>query len=59
MQARVEVAKTYHDELGSSVVIEFFEQNFSEDAFVHFEYIHTAFRSIVNHREEGIARVTL
>lgn len=54
MQTCVEVAKKYHDELGSQQLVEVFEQNkaieglyyylgavvnFSEDAFVHFKYI--------------------
>eukprot|EP00957_Ditylum_brightwellii_P050315 3815641-Ditylum_brightwellii.AAC.1 len=54
MQVCVEVAKKYHEELGSEQLIEVFESNraveglyyylgaivnFSEDAFVHFKYI--------------------
>ncbi len=54
MQVCVEVAKKYHEELGSEQLVEVFEQfrateglfyylgaivNFSEDPFVHFKYI--------------------
>ncbi|CAB9523353.1 Clathrin heavy chain 1 [Seminavis robusta] len=54
MQVCVEVAKKYHEELGSESLVEVFESNrateglyyylgaivnFSEDAFVHFKYI--------------------
>mmetsp|Transcript_32005 Transcript_32005/g.47250 ORF Transcript_32005/g.47250 Transcript_32005/m.47250 type:complete len:1732 (+) Transcript_32005:118-5313(+) len=57
MQVCVEVAKKYHDELGSEHLVEVFEQNkateglyyylgavvnFSEDAFVHFKYIQSS-----------------
>lgn len=57
MQVCVEVAKKYHEELGSESLIEVFEQakateglyyylgavvNFSEDAFVHFKYIQSS-----------------
>jgi clathrin heavy chain len=57
MQTCVEVAKKYHEELGSQQLIEVFEQNkateglyyylgavvnFSEDAFVHFKYIQSS-----------------
>lgn len=57
MQVCVEVAKKYHDELGSEKLVEVFESvkaieglyyylgaivNFSEDAFVHFKYIQAA-----------------
>mmetsp|Transcript_17587 Transcript_17587/g.26695 ORF Transcript_17587/g.26695 Transcript_17587/m.26695 type:complete len:1735 (-) Transcript_17587:150-5354(-) len=57
MQVCVEVAKKYHDELGSEQLVEVFEQNkateglyyylgavvnFSEDAFVHFKYIQSS-----------------
>lgn len=57
MQVCVEVAKKYHDELGSEQLIEVFESNrateglyyylgaivnFSEDAFVHFKYIQSS-----------------
>lgn len=57
MQVCVEIAKKYHEELGSESLIEVFEQNrateglyyylgaivnFSEDAFVHFKYIQSS-----------------
>jgi len=57
MQVCVEVAKKYHDELGSESLVEVFESakaveglyyylgavvNFSEDPFVHFKYIQSA-----------------
>jgi len=57
MQVCVEVAKKYHEELGSESLIEVFESNrateglyyylgaivnFSEDAFVHFKYIQSS-----------------
>eukprot|EP00980_Cylindrotheca_fusiformis_P020304 scaffold7344_cov145-Cylindrotheca_fusiformis.AAC.2 len=57
MQVCVEVAKKYHEELGSEHLVEVFEQNrateglyyylgsivnFSEDAFVHFKYIQSS-----------------
>jgi len=57
MQTCVEVAKKYHEELGSEALVEVFEQNrateglyyylgaivnFSEDAFVHFKYIQSS-----------------
>jgi len=57
MQVCVEVAKKYHEELGSGELIQVFEQNkgieglyyylgaivnFSEDAFVHFKYIQSS-----------------
>eukprot|EP00978_Attheya_sp_CCMP212_P015550 scaffold40082_cov55-Attheya_sp.AAC.1 len=57
MQVCVEVAKKYHDELGSEELVKVFESNkateglyyylgaivnFSEDAFVHFKYIQSA-----------------
>jgi clathrin heavy chain len=57
MQVCVEVAKKYHEELGSESLIEVFEQakateglyyylgaivNFSEDAYVHFKYIQSS-----------------
>lgn len=57
MQVCVEVAKKYHEELGSESLVEVFEQNkateglyyylgaivnFSEDAFVHFKYIQSS-----------------
>ena len=57
MQTCVEVAKKYHEELGSESLVEVFEQNrateglyyylgaivnFSEDAFVHFKYIQSS-----------------
>jgi clathrin heavy chain len=57
MQVCVEIAKKYHEELGSEHLIEVFEQNrateglyyylgaivnFSEDAFVHFKYIQSS-----------------
>jgi len=57
MQVCVEVAKKYHEELGSEALVEVFEQNkateglyyylgsivnFSEDSFVHFKYIQSS-----------------
>merc|ERR1719343_388555 len=57
MQVCVEVAKKYHDELGSEQLVQVFESNkaveglyyylgaivnFSEDAFVHFKYIQSS-----------------
>lgn len=57
MQVCVEVAKKYHEELGSDQLVEVFESNrateglyyylgaivnFSEDAFVHFKYIQSS-----------------
>jgi len=57
MQVCVEIAKKYHEELGSEQLVEVFEQNrateglyyylgaivnFSEDAFVHFKYIQSS-----------------
>ena len=57
MQVCVEVAKKYHEELGSEQLVEVFEQNkateglyyylgaivnFSEDPFVHFKYIQSS-----------------
>jgi len=57
MQVCVEVAKKYHEELGSESLVEVFEQNrateglyyylgaivnFSEDPFVHFKYIQSS-----------------
>jgi clathrin heavy chain len=57
MQVCVEVAKKYHEELGSKELVEVFEANrateglyyylgaivnFSEDAFVHFKYIQSS-----------------
>jgi len=57
VQVCVEVAKKYHEELGSTQMIEVFEQNkaveglyyylgavvnFSEDSFVHFKYIQSS-----------------
>ena len=57
MQVCVEVAKKYHEELGSEQLVEVFEQsrateglyyylgaivNFSEDAYVHFKYIQSS-----------------
>mmetsp|Transcript_46155 Transcript_46155/g.70589 ORF Transcript_46155/g.70589 Transcript_46155/m.70589 type:complete len:1732 (-) Transcript_46155:57-5252(-) len=57
MQVCVEVAKKYHEELGSGALVEVFEQNrateglyyylgaivnFSEDSFVHFKYIQSS-----------------
>jgi clathrin heavy chain len=57
MQVCVEVAKKYHEELGSEALVEVFEQNrateglyyylgaivnFSEDPFVHFKYIQSS-----------------
>jgi len=57
MQVCVEVAKKYHEELGSTELVKVFESNkaieglyyylgavvnFSEDAFVHFKYIQSA-----------------